>query len=77
MKNKIWIGNFLLMMAYIPFGNVIESIYPDKLKNVNLGSEVCCVGYRVLTRDEAQSVKSSIVNMMGLDLSNKRHTLIC
>ncbi|NRD74398.1 aerolysin family beta-barrel pore-forming toxin [Shewanella sp. VB17] len=68
MRNRIWIGTSLLTMAYLPsmaFANIIEPIYPDKLKIFNLGSEVCGTDYRTLTRDEAQSVKSSIVNMMG------------
>ena len=68
MRNRIWIGTSLLVMAYLPsiaFSNIIEPIYPDKLKLFKLGSEVCGVDYRTLTRDEAQSVKSSIINMMG------------
>ncbi|NRD74397.1 aerolysin family beta-barrel pore-forming toxin [Shewanella sp. VB17] len=64
MRNKILILTLLFITAYIPSGYTIEPIYPDKLKFFSLDDEACEVGYRVLTRDEAQPVKSQIVKNM-------------
>lgn len=42
-----------------------EPVYPDQLRLFSLGQEVCGDKYRPLNREEAQSVKSNIVGMMG------------
>lgn len=42
-----------------------EPVYPDQLRLFSLGQEVCGDKYRPVTREEAQSVKSNIVGMMG------------
>lgn len=42
-----------------------EPVYPDQLRLFSLGQEVCGDKYRPVNREEAQSVKSNIVGMMG------------
>lgn len=42
-----------------------EPVYPDQLRLFSLGQEVCVDKYRPVNREEAQSVKSNIVGMMG------------
>ncbi|KHE14365.1 hypothetical protein OI71_14525 [Aeromonas hydrophila] len=51
-----------LLMAQ---AHAAEPVYPDQLRLFSLGQEVCGDKYRPITREEAQSVKSNIVNMMG------------
>lgn len=51
-----------LLMAPV---QAVEPIYPDQLRLFSLGKETCGDNYRPVTRDEAQSIRSSIVNMMG------------
>ncbi len=54
------ISGLLMAQAY-----AAEPVYPDQLRLFSLGQEVCGDKYRPITREEAQSVKSNIVNMMG------------
>nr|3G4N_A Chain A, Aerolysin [Aeromonas hydrophila]3G4N_B Chain B, Aerolysin [Aeromonas hydrophila] len=42
-----------------------EPVYPDQLRLFSLGQGVCGDKYRPVNREEAQSVKSNIVGMMG------------
>ncbi|WP_152829052.1 aerolysin family beta-barrel pore-forming toxin [Shewanella sp. YLB-07] len=68
MKISSSVSALFLFMACLPFlvsANTPEPIYPDQLKLFNLGSENCGESYRTVTRDEAQSSKSSIVAKMG------------
>lgn len=51
-----------LLMAQ---AHAAEPVYPDQLRLFSLGQEVCGDKYHPVTREEAQSVKSNIVDMMG------------
>ncbi|MGY4014401.1 beta-barrel pore-forming toxin aerolysin [Aeromonas molluscorum] len=64
-KLKITGLSFIMSGLLMAQAQAAEPVYPDQLRLFSLGQEVCGDRYRPINREEAQSVKSNIVNMMG------------
>ncbi|WP_322112576.1 aerolysin family beta-barrel pore-forming toxin [Aeromonas veronii] len=67
MMNKVISVNIILLSTIFMLMKVqaAEPIYPAQVKWYGLGQGVCANGYRPLTRDEAMSIKNSLVSRMG------------